>query len=188
MTGLKAWKGLYRGVSRHSRQSLFAAYMSTKVEPSSTTTATATNKNNNNNIVGQAQAASLASAAVVAAAAVNAAVSMRPISAPESAKSFVSKDAADLDRVGKVDEVGLPLIYDKQLIEVYWKKQGSALTSRWTEFLGYTVPFLTKVITLLISGGSEEVKANGGNLAKDARVIMEKLVSQQKHTYCAYYY
>lgn len=145
----------------------FAAYMSTKTEPTTT----------NKNILGQAQAASIASAAAVAAAAVNAAVSMRAITAPESDKSFVSKDSADPDRIGKVDEVGLPLVYDKKLIEAYWKKQGSALTSRWTEFLGYTVPFLTKVITLLISGGSDEVKANGGVLARDARVIMEKLVS-----------
>lgn len=27
------------------------------------------------------------------------------------------------DRVGKVDEVGLPLVYDKELIQKYWDSQ-----------------------------------------------------------------
>jgi aarF domain-containing kinase len=34
-------------------------------------------------------------------------------------------------RVGQVDEYGLPLVYDKELIQQYWGKQGSALTARW---------------------------------------------------------
>ncbi len=128
-------------------------------------------------MMGKMGAASIASAAAVAAAAVNAAVSMRPLSAPDASKSFVFKDGADNNRTGKVDEVGLPLVYDKVLIESYWKKQGSALTLRWTEFLGYAVPYLTKIVTLLITGGADELKANGGMLARDARIIFEKLVS-----------
>lgn len=124
----------------------------------------------------QVQAASIASAAAMAAAAVNAAVSMKPLSAPDATKSFVYKDGAAEGRIGKVDEVGLPLVYDRVLIEAYWKKQGSALTQRWTEFLGYAVPFLTKVITILVTGGSDELKANGAQLARDARIIFEKLV------------
>eukprot|EP01039_Chlorochromonas_danica_P002685 gene2685-2934_t len=127
------------------------------------------------NLVNQVSSASIASAAAVAAAAVNAAVSMRPLSAPDGSKTFVFKDGAAANRTGKVDEVGLPLIYDKELIEAYWKKQGSALSRRWTEFLGYSVPYLTKVITMVVSGGSEELKANSGVLAKDARLIFEKL-------------
>lgn len=74
-------------------------------------------------MVDQLGAASLASAATVAAAAVNAAVSMRPLSAPDASKSFVLKDGASEHRIGVVDEAGLPLVYDKQLIETYWKKQ-----------------------------------------------------------------
>ena len=103
---------------------------------------------------------------------------MRPLSAPDSEKTYVYRDGASLNRAGKVDEFGLPLVYDKDLIQAYWKTQGNALTSRWTEFLGYAVPFLTRVITLLVSGGSGELKKNGASLAKDARIIFEKLVSK----------
>ena len=54
---------------------------------------------------------------------------------------------------------------------------GNALTQRWTEFLGYAVPYLTRVITLVVSGGASELKKNGGSLARDARIIFEKLGS-----------
>jgi hypothetical protein len=76
---------------------------------------------------------------------VNAAVSQKDLSAPESSKTFVFTDGAKENRTGVVDEVGLPLIYDKDLIQAYWKSQGNALSQRWTEFLGYAVPYLTKV-------------------------------------------
>lgn len=118
--------------------------------------------------------AGIAAAAQVAAAAVNAAVSMRSLEAPDDKKSYVSKDAVSPDRMGVVDEVGLPLVYDKELIQKYWKKQGSALSQRWTEFLGYAVPYLTRVLTLVVSGNGE-LQKNSASLAKDARVIMEKL-------------
>ena len=131
---------------------------------------------NKRNVVEQIGAAGLASAAVVAAAAVNSAVGMRTLQAPDSDKTFVFKDGASLDRIGKIDEYGLPLVYDKDLIQAYWKKQGSALTQRWTEFLGYSVPFLTKMITLVVAGGPEALKENGASLARDARIIFEKLV------------
>lgn len=119
--------------------------------------------------------ASIASAAVVAAAAVNAAVSMKTLSAPDTDKTFVFRDGASENRTGIVDEVGLPLIYDKELIQMYWKKQGGALTQRWTEFLGYSVPYLTKVVTLIVSGGTPALKENSATLARDARIIFEKL-------------
>lgn len=131
---------------------------------------------NKRNVVEQFGAAGLASAAVVAAAAVNSAVGMRTLQAPDSDKTFVFKDGASLDRIGKIDEYGLPLVYDKDLIQAYWKKQGSALTQRWTEFLGYSVPFLTKMITIVVAGGPEALKENGASLARDARIIFEKLV------------
>ena len=124
----------------------------------------------------QLGAAGLASAAVVAAAAVNSAVGMRTLQAPDADQTYVFKDGASSNRTGKVDEYGLPLVYDKDLIQQYWKKQGYALTQRWTEFLGYAVPFLTKMITLVVSGGSGALKDNAGTLAKDARIIFEKLV------------
>jgi hypothetical protein len=127
-------------------------------------------------VVDQIGAAGIASAAVIAAAAVNSAVGMRTIAAPDAERTYVYRDGASLNRAGKIDEFGLPLIYDKDLIQAYWKSQGNALTQRWTEFLGYSVPYLTKVITILVTGGSGELKKNGGVLARDARIIFEKLV------------
>jgi hypothetical protein len=127
------------------------------------------------NMLEQLSAAGIASAAVVAAAAVNTAVGMRPLSAPDSEKTYVYRDGAALNRTGIVDEFGLPLVYDKDLIQAYWATQGSALTSRWAEFLGYAVPFLTRVITIVVAGGNGELKNNGASLAKDARIIFEKL-------------
>mmetsp|Transcript_29199 Transcript_29199/g.49133 ORF Transcript_29199/g.49133 Transcript_29199/m.49133 type:complete len:951 (-) Transcript_29199:412-3264(-) len=132
-------------------------------------------RENRRSIVDQAGAAGLASAAVVAAAAVNSAVGMRQLSAPDSEQTFVFKDGAGQERLGKVDEYGLPLVYDKELIQSYWKKQGSALTQRWTEFLGYAVPYLTRIVTIIVAGGTDELKNNGASLAKDAREIFEKL-------------
>jgi len=83
---------------------------------------------------------------------------MRTLEAPDAARTYVTRDSSSLNRSGIVDEVGLPLIYDKVLIQEYWKKQGSSLTQRWTEFLGYAVPYLTRVITLVVSGGNNELK------------------------------
>ena len=117
----------------------------------------------------------VAAAATVAAAAVNAAVSLKTLDAPDVVRSYVYRDGAATNRTGLVDEVGLPLVYDKDLIQKYWKKQGSALSQRWTEFLGYAVPFLTKLLTILVSGGTPELKSQGAALAKDAREIFEKL-------------
>lgn len=127
------------------------------------------------NVMEQVGAAGVASAAVIAAAAVNQAVGMRTLEAPDAGRTYVYRDGAANNRTGKVDEVGLPLIYDKDLIQLYWKKQGSALTQRWAEFLGYAVPYLTKVVTIVVTGGSADLGRNGGALAKDARVIFEKL-------------
>ena len=136
---------------------------------------TATDKPVTKNIVEQIGSAGLASAAIVAAAAVNQAVSMRQLDAPDADKTFVYRDGAADGRAGKVDEFGLPLVYDANLIQAYWKTQGSALTDRWTQFLGYAVPYLTRVITMLVSGGTPELQRNGASLAKDARIIFEKL-------------
>ena len=120
--------------------------------------------------------ASIASAAVIAATSVNAAVGMKQLTAPDGDRTFVYKDGASENRTGIVDSAGLPLIYDKTLIEAYWRKQSGALSKRWTEFLQLSVPFLTKVISLLVSGGIGDLKANSAPLARDARIIIEKLV------------
>lgn len=125
----------------------------------------------------QLQSAGAGAAVMAATAAVNAAVSMRDLSAPsvDDAKSFVFSDGASEGRRGVVDEVGLPLIYDKDLIQAYWKGQSNALASRWTEFLGVTVPIITRILTIVISEGAPGLKLQAGSLAKDARERMERL-------------
>jgi predicted unusual protein kinase regulating ubiquinone biosynthesis (AarF/ABC1/UbiB family) len=52
-----------------------------------------------------------------------------------------------------IDEEGLPLVYDKELIQQYWSKERGALNQRWAYFLGKAVPFLTKMTTLFIRDG-----------------------------------
>jgi hypothetical protein len=128
------------------------------------------------NFMEKFSSASIASAAVFAATSVNAAVGMKQLTAPDGDRTFVYKDGASENRTGIVDSAGLPLVYDKALIEAYWRKQSGALSKRWTEFLQLSVPFLTKVVSLLVSGGIGELKANSAPLAKDARIIIEKLV------------
>jgi len=66
-------------------------------------------------------------------------------------------------------------VYDKTAIQRYWDKQGGALQRRWGEFLSLSVPVLTKVATLAITGGSAELSKNDRVLARDARIIIEKL-------------
>ena len=63
----------------------------------------------------------------------------------------------------------------KELIEKYWSRQQGALQDRWGEFIRYSVPFLTRIVTLLIRGGTDELVANDRSLAREARVIMEAL-------------
>jgi len=100
---------------------------------------------------------------------------MRGVEAPEAERTFVKMDEEDEERAGAVDEVGLPLVYDKKLIQAYWEGQGGALQQRWTEFLALSVPFLTRIVTLALTGGADELNRNQASLAKDARIIFEKL-------------
>lgn len=165
---------LKHGSSFISSSSYRKSYINLKQNPLFSST-TADSEIKSRNFVDQLGTASLASAAVVAAAAVNTAVGMRQLSAPDTARTYVYRDGASVNRTGVVDSVGLPLVYDKDLIQAYWKKQSGALSQRWAEFLGYAVPYLTKIITILISGGVDELKNNGATLARDARIIFEKL-------------
>lgn len=99
---------------------------------------------------------------------------MRSLSAPDLKRSFIALDANASAR-GEVDSDGLPLVYNKELIEKYWSKEQGALQARWGEFLRYSVPFLTRIAGLLIRGGTNELAANDASLAREARVIMESL-------------
>jgi predicted unusual protein kinase regulating ubiquinone biosynthesis (AarF/ABC1/UbiB family) len=112
--------------------------------------------------------------AAAAAAAVVQEVSqrVRDIEAPDTDQSFVAMDESRRDLV---DEEGLPLVYNKDAIQKYWEGQGGALQARWAEFLAVSVPFLTRVAALLVSGGSDALNANARELARDARQRIEKL-------------
>jgi hypothetical protein len=110
------------------------------------------------------------SAAAVATAAVNAAVSMKSLSAPSVDKSYISLDSTDK----AIDEEGLPLVYDKDLIELYWKKERGALNQRWSYFVGKAVPFLTKLVTLFISEGEINERHIPG-LSRQARLDLQDL-------------
>ena len=57
-------------------------------------------------------------------------------------------------------------MYDKAAIQVYWDKQGGALQKRWGEFLGLSVPFLTRVASMSITGGAAELTKNDRTLAR----------------------
>ena len=114
---------------------------------------------------------SAASAAAVATAAVNAAVSMKSLEAPDVKKSYI---ALDLNSTGALDDEGLPLVYDKELIQQYWSKERGALNRRWGYFVSKAVPFLSKMVTLFIRDGKiseEEIPA----LSERARLDLQDL-------------
>ena len=90
----------------------------------------------------------VASAAAMAAA-VNRAVAMKPLEAPAYDKSYIALDKSE----NELDEEGLPVVYDKDLIEQYWSKERGALNQRWGYFVKKAVPFLTKMMTLMIRDG-----------------------------------
>jgi len=115
----------------------------------------------------------VASAAAQAAAAVmEVSKGVTSIEAPDTDSSFVAMDESRRDLV---DEQGLPLVYNKEAIQKYWEGQDGALQKRWAEFLGTSVPFLTRVAGLLVTGGADALNANAGDLARDARERIEKL-------------
>lgn len=113
----------------------------------------------------------IASAAAMATAAVNAAVAMKTLEAPDVAKSYISLEKG----AGQVlDDDGLPLVYDKEAIETYWKKERGALNSRWNVFVGKAVPFFTKLITLFIRDG-KITDSEIPDLSRRARIDLQDL-------------
>ncbi len=112
----------------------------------------------------------VASAAAMATAAVNAAVSMKTLEAPDVTKSYIALDKTQQE----LDEEGLPLVYDKDVIEAYWSKEKGALNKRWGYFVGKAVPFLTKLTTLFIRDG-KIVEEEIPTLSKQARMDLQDL-------------
>ena len=118
----------------------------------------------------------VASAAVIATAAVSSAVATKQLEAPSVSKSFISMDKKGEKKDVPIDDLtGLPLIYDKESIEQYWKKEKNALNKRWAEFVRLSAPFLTRMTTIFISEGAEGISKNGGSLATQARKIIQQL-------------
>ena len=112
----------------------------------------------------------VASAAAMATAAVNAAVAMKSLEAPDVEKSYIALDKTQKE----LDEEGLPLVYDKDLIQQYWSKERGALNQRWAYFVKKAVPFLTKMVTLFIRDGKiaeDEIPA----LSRQARMDLQDL-------------
>jgi aarF domain-containing kinase len=112
----------------------------------------------------------VASAAAMATAAVNAAVSMKSLEAPDVEKSYIALDKSQKE----LDEEGLPLVYDKDLIQEYWSKERGALNQRWGYFVGKAVPFLTKLTTLFIRDGKIAEKEIP-ELSRRARIDLQEL-------------
>ena len=112
----------------------------------------------------------VASASALAIAAVNAAVAMKALEAPDVSKSYISLDKTQQE----LDEEGLPLVYDKEAIETYWKKERGALNKRWGYFVGKAVPFLTRITTLFIKDGKIEERYIP-ELSERARIDLQDL-------------
>ncbi|GMH64482.1 hypothetical protein TrRE_jg823, partial [Triparma retinervis] len=107
----------------------------------------------------------MASAAAIATAAVNSAVSMKDLTPSELDKSYISYS----DKEATFDEDGLPTVYDKDLIAVYWKREKNALNARWAEFVKLSVPFLTRLTTLFITEGAS-------NMGKHLAILQDSVV------------
>jgi hypothetical protein len=165
--------------SSSSSSSLYASTMDNNVKKK----AKKNDLNNNNEMTSSSSSSwgdriansGMASAAAMATAAVNAAVSMKTLQAPDVDKSYIAFDSNSSGKTqNELDEEGLPLVYDKDLIQAYWSKERGALNQRWAYFVGKAVPFLTKLTTLFIRDGKivdEEIPA----LSKQARMDLQDL-------------
>ena len=131
-------------------------------------------KSNKNSLQDVITNSGAVSAAAMATAAVNAAVSMKSLTAPDVQKSYISLDTNSNSNSAAIDEEGLPLVYDKDLIESYWKKERGALNQRWSYFVGKAVPFLTRLVTLFIKDG-EINEREIPSLSKQARIDLQDL-------------
>lgn len=165
------------GTRASSRPSTSAASRGFSSQRSSHVTRAQTTRNNFGDLADDLlNTANNAAAAAVARAAIE--NTTRNVSADVSAgntkESFVALDREASD-AGLVDEDGLPLVYSKDAIEKYWRSKPRELQGRWTEFVGLSMPFITKTTGILITSGPQGMEDNQASLARDARVIMEKL-------------
>ena len=137
---------------------------------SSTTSASSSSASGGSSFGDRIANSGAASAAAMATAAVNAAVAMKSLEAPDVSKSYIALDKDN----NALDEDGLPLVYDKDLIEQYWRKERGALNKRWSYFVGKAVPFLTRLVGLFIADGKIEEK-HIPSLSQQARIDLQDL-------------
>ncbi|GMI20218.1 hypothetical protein TeGR_g1470 [Tetraparma gracilis] len=96
---------------------------------------------------------------------------MKDLSAPSLEKSYISLDSTTT----ATDESGLPEVYNAELIQDYWKSQRGTLNKRWGEFVGLSVPFLTRLTSLFITEGGANLGPYVGELSRSAREILQEL-------------
>ena len=165
----------------HRRAVVAVAATSSTVLDDADTESSTTSKNNNKQTKRSAPSSpsfrdqlansGITSAALLATAAVNQAISMRVLEAPSLDKTYI---AMQQQSQAQLDEEGLPLVYDKDIIQNYWANQRGALNQRWSYFVGKAVPFLTRLITLWIKDGQindDEIPA----LSRQARMDLQDL-------------
>ena len=78
---------------------------------------------------------------------------------------------------GLLDEVGLPLSYDPQLIQAYWSRRPRKLQYRLDQFQQSALPFFNNFLSIAISGGPQALREKSGSLAKQVR----RASAQQLH-------
>lgn len=163
----------FGGLRSHSPSTSLAASTLDKTDTTSTTPPETTPKDDSRSFTDRVQSSGMTAAAAAATAAVNAAVAMKSLEAPDLAKSYISIDR-NATESGLTDEEGLPLVYDKDLIENYWRNQRGALNKRWGTFVGKAVPFITKLTTLFIRDGKID-DSEIPELSRRARIELQDL-------------
>ncbi len=95
---------------------------------------------------------------------------MKDLTAPTLSSTYLSTSTYTT-----TDDEGLPSSYDASLIQKHWDKEKGALNERWREFVTATAPFLTRLTTLLITKGAGKMEDDIPSLARDARIILQRL-------------
>lgn len=97
------------------------------------------------------------------------------VAAPDAANTFVSYDEESSGDASSLRDDGLPLVYNRDAIQQYWKGRPGELDSRWRQFLTIVLPLFAKTLRSLLFGGLDALKKVEGELAQESRVAAEKL-------------
>jgi hypothetical protein len=80
-------------------------------------------------------------------------------------------DDADFDPTA-VDDEGLPVVYDEVAIAQFWSTRPGELATRWAKFAAVSVPWLTRLANVFVTG---QLEARQRELAADAVDNLEAL-------------